>query len=171
VNTRSRRLDRLMPGKNRPLILETTIRVVYHSILVLSLYFLFAGHNHPGGGFVGGLMVGAAISLRYLEGGAAAVQATFIARPHMILGTGLFVAALTALVPVISGGSVLEHGYVDLDIPLVGHVKLTSTLAFDTGVFLVVIGLVLMAFEAFGEDFEDVRAGDAAAVSQDGGPR
>jgi multicomponent Na+:H+ antiporter subunit A len=171
MNGRTRPADALMPSQNRPLILETTIKVIYHSILVLAAYFLFAGHNHPGGGFVGGLMVGAAISLRYLAGGADAVQSTFIARPHMILGTGLFIAALTALVPIIAGGSVLEHGYVDLDIPLVGDVKLTSTLAFDVGVFLIVIGLVLMAFEAFGEDYDAVSAGDAAGVSDDRGPR
>jgi multicomponent Na+:H+ antiporter subunit A len=70
MNGRTRPADALMPSQNRPLILETTIKVIYHSILVLAAYFLFAGHNHPGGGFVGGLMVGAAISLRYLAGGA-----------------------------------------------------------------------------------------------------
>ena len=32
------------------------------------------------------------------------------------------------------------------------HVKVTSALPFDLGVALVVIGLVLMAFEAFGDE-------------------
>jgi multisubunit Na+/H+ antiporter MnhB subunit len=145
-------------------ILETTIKIVYHSILVLALYFLFAGHNLPGGGFVGGLMVGAAISLRYLAGGAEAVRETFLLRPHVILGVGLTVAALSALIPVILGNNILEHGYVKVDLPVVGTVKGTSTLAFDVGVFLVVVGLVLMAFEAFGgggADAEEPETGGA----------
>ena len=36
--------------------------------------------------------------------------------------------------------------------PLLGHLKVTSALAFDAGVYLVVLGLVLMVFESFGDD-------------------
>ncbi len=54
----------------RILILDTSIRILYPSILVLALYFVFSGHNRPGGGFVGGLVVGAALALRYVSGGA-----------------------------------------------------------------------------------------------------
>ena len=38
--------------------------------------------------------------------------------------------------------------------PVFGHVKLSSVLAFDIGVYLVVVGLVLMVFEAFGDDYD-----------------
>jgi multisubunit Na+/H+ antiporter MnhB subunit len=156
MSGRERRSDALMPNQDRPLILETTIKIIYHSILVLALYFLFAGHNHPGGGFVGGLMVGSAISLRYLAGGVQAVQSTFVLRPHLILGIGLVISSLTALMPVVLGNSVLQHGKLDLHWPLVGEFHLTTTLTFDIGVFLIVTGLVLMAFEAFGADFDEV---------------
>jgi multisubunit Na+/H+ antiporter MnhB subunit len=148
--------DALMPHQGRPLILVTTVRLIYQSIIVLAVYFLFAGHNLPGGGFVGGLIVGAAVSLRYVTGGIDAVQNTFPVKPHLILGAGLVVAATTALVPILFGGAVLEHGYYEVDFPLIGEVKFTSTLAFDIGVFLVVIGLMLLAFEAFGDDFDNV---------------
>ena len=39
---------------DRVLILDQSIKVLYQSILVLAVYFLMAGHNLPGGGFVGG---------------------------------------------------------------------------------------------------------------------
>ncbi len=39
-----------------------------------------------------------------------------------------------------------------LDLPLIGTVKVSSALAFDIGVYLTVVGMVLMAFEAFGDD-------------------
>ena len=50
----------------------------------------------------------------------------------------------------------LEHALWSFDLPLLGAVKTTSALPFDIGVYLVVIGLVLMAYEAFGDDPDDV---------------
>ena len=47
------------------------MRLVFHTVLVFALYLLFAGHNQPGGGFVGGLVAGAAFVLRYVAGGRA----------------------------------------------------------------------------------------------------
>lgn len=139
----------------RMLILDTSIKVLYPSILVLGLYFLFAGHNRPGGGFVGGLVIGAALALRYVSGGAAAVRATFHLPPHVILGIGLLFAACTALLPVLLGGSILEHGDFTMHLAIFGDVKVTSALSFDLGVDFVVVGLILMAFAAFGEDVDD----------------
>ena len=136
---------------SRMLIIDTSMKILYPSILVLALYFLFAGHNRPGGGFVSGLMVGAALSLRFVAGGASAVRSTFRLSSHMILGIGLALSATTALLPILFGGSVLEHGELEYDMPIFDHVKLTSTFAFDLGVDLVVIGLILMAFAAFGD--------------------
>ncbi|MBV1894294.1 MAG: hypothetical protein KUG57_09620 [Ilumatobacteraceae bacterium] len=139
----------------RMLILDTSIKVLFPSILVLAVYFLFAGHNRPGGGFVGGLMVGAALALRYVSGGAEAVRTTFRLPAHVLLGTGLFIAAATAFVPLLFGESILEHGDIEFDLPVFHHVKVTSALPFDVGVAIVVIGLILMAFAAFGDERSD----------------
>jgi len=139
----------------RMVLLDTSMKVLYPSILVLALYFVFAGHNRPGGGFVGGLVVGGALALRYVSGGAAAVRSTFRVPPHLFLGVGLLLSALTAFIPLVLGGSILEHGDVTLHLPIFDKVKVTSALSFDLGVDLIVIGLVLMAFVAFGEDVPD----------------
>jgi len=143
------------PTSGRVFILDQSMKVLYQSILVLALYFLFVGHNLPGGGFVGGLTAGGAISLRYVSGGANAVRTTFPAPSHLILGVGLTLSAATALVPVLVGGASLEHGEYETTMPIFGKVKFVSALPFDIGVFLVVIGLVLMAFAAFGDDDPD----------------
>lgn len=134
------------------LVLETSVRVLFPSILVLSIYFLFSGHNQPGGGFVGGLAAGTGISLRYVAGGLDRVRSTLPWPPWYVLGTGLLVATTTALVPLLLGHSVLEHATWEVHVPLLGTVKATSALPFDIGVYLIVVGLVLMVFEAFGED-------------------
>jgi multicomponent Na+:H+ antiporter subunit A len=53
----------------RSVVLETAVRLVFHTVLVFSVYLLFAGHNQPGGGFVGGLVAGAAFVLRSSRAG------------------------------------------------------------------------------------------------------
>lgn len=147
------------PGQSRRMmLLDTSMKVLYPSILVLGLYFLVAGHNRPGGGFVGGLVVGGALALRYVSGGAEAVRSTFRLPPHLFLGCGLLISALTAFIPLVLGGSILEHADATFHLPVFDTVKVTSALSFDIGVDLVVIGLILMAFEAFGEDAPRTRS-------------
>ncbi|OLT14041.1 hypothetical protein BJF78_20285 [Pseudonocardia sp. CNS-139] len=53
----------------RTLLLETTTRVLFPTVLVFSLYLLFVGHYGPGGGFSAGLVAGLAFVLRYVAGG------------------------------------------------------------------------------------------------------
>ena len=70
----------------------------------------------------------------------------------LLLGAGLLISSVTSVVPLFFGGSLLESGALTFDLPLFGTVKLTSALAFDIGVYLVVIGLAMMVFESFGDD-------------------
>jgi multicomponent Na+:H+ antiporter subunit A len=149
-------------------VLDASSRLLFGSILVLSLYLLFAGHNQPGGGFVGGLTAGAAISLRYVAGGTSSVRSSVPIAPWTVLGGGLMIAATTAIVPLLMGGSVLEHAVFERDVPLLGTVKTTSALPFDIGVYLVVVGLVMMAYEAFGDEVEPDGAGDSPAMATEG---
>jgi multicomponent Na+:H+ antiporter subunit A len=136
----------------RLLIVDVSVRIIFHAVLVGSVYFLFVGHNQPGGGFVGGLTAGAAIALRYVAGGIDEVRSLSRFAPWTILGAGLLTAGLTAIFPLFFGKAVLESAKLDLDLPLLGEVHATSALVFDIGVYVVVVGLVLMVFEAFGDD-------------------
>jgi multisubunit Na+/H+ antiporter MnhB subunit len=139
----------------RNVILDLAAQVIFYPVLVGAVYLLFAGHNQPGGGFVGGLVVGTAITLRYLAGGLAEVRGLTRVRPWTILGLGLLVAAGTAAASLVTGHEALESAVIDVDIAVIGHVETTTALFFDIGVFLLVVGLVLMMFEAFGHDSQD----------------
>jgi multicomponent Na+:H+ antiporter subunit A len=132
--------------------IDVSVRIVFAAVMVGSLWLLFAGHNQPGGGFVGGIVAGAAVSLRYVSGGLPEVRRLSRGRPWMVLGAGLLIAVVTAIVPLLFGGAVLEVGAVELDPPALGHIKVSSALAFDTGVYIAVIGLAMMVFESFGDD-------------------
>ena len=136
----------------RLVILDESVRIIFHAVLIGSLYLLFVGHNQPGGGFVGGLVAGAAVSLRYLAGGIDDVRSLSRFQPWTILGTGQLVAVTAAIVPLLRGEPVLTSLGRDIELPVLGSFYASSTLVFDIGVYLVVVGLVLMVFEAFGED-------------------
>ncbi|HEU0170556.1 MAG TPA: hydrogen gas-evolving membrane-bound hydrogenase subunit E [Acidimicrobiales bacterium] len=136
----------------RIVVVDVAVRLVFIAVMVGSIYLLFAGHNQPGGGFVGGIVAGAAVALRYVAGGIDDVRALSRAHPWTVLGSGLLISALTVVVPVALGSAPLEHASWEADLPLLGHLKVTSALAFDVGVYLLVVGLVLMVFESFGDD-------------------
>jgi multisubunit Na+/H+ antiporter MnhB subunit len=136
----------------RFVVVDVAVRLVFPAVMAGSLYLLFAGHNQPGGGFAGGIVAGAAIALRYAAGGIDDVRSLSRAHPWTVLGAGLLLSAATAVVPVLAGGSLLESATVEADLPLLGHLKTSSALVFDVGVYLVVLGLVLMVFESFGDD-------------------
>lgn len=138
----------------RSLILDVGARVLFHSVLAGSLFLLFAGHNRPGGGFIGGLVAAGAFGLRYLAGGVTDLRSASRFHPWTFLSTGLFLAVGTSAAALFFGGQVLESGKLELDLPLLGHIKATSALPFDIGVFLVVVGLMLMALDALGEEAE-----------------
>jgi multicomponent Na+:H+ antiporter subunit A len=137
---------------SRTVVVDLSVRLTFHVVVVAAIYLTFAGHNQPGGGFVGGLLMGSAIAMRYAAGGIDEVRAISRVRPWTILGAGLLLAGIVAALPLLLGDEVLEAAKVELDLALLGTVKLASTQAFDLGVFLLVVGLVLMVFEAFGDD-------------------
>lgn len=141
-------------GVRRSVVLETAVRMVFHTVVLFSLYLLLAGHNQPGGGFVGGLVAGCAFVLRYVAGGRAALQAAVPVDPGVPIGLGVVLAAGTGLVALVLGGQFLQSAKVELHVVLLGQVKLTSALAFDTGVYLVVVGLVLGALRTLGAEAE-----------------
>ena len=145
--------DELDPVQ-RSVVLETAVRLIFHTVLVFSLYLLFAGHNQPGGGFVGGLVAGAAFVLRYVAGGRAALKAAVPVDPGIPVGGGLVLAAGTGMAAWLFGGQFLESGKISLDLPVLGLLKVTSALPFDTGVYLVVVGLVLAVLRTLGAEAE-----------------
>jgi multicomponent Na+:H+ antiporter subunit A len=140
------------PSVARLPFVDVSVRIVFPVVMMTSLWLLFAGHNQPGGGFVGGLLAGAAITLRYIAGGIDEVRDHARFRPWTVLGAGLLAATVTATIPLLLGGSVLEIGSVSVDLPALGTVTLSSALAFDIGVYMAVVGMVLMVFETFGDD-------------------
>jgi multicomponent Na+:H+ antiporter subunit A len=125
-------------------------RLLFPTMMVFSLFLLFSGHNNPGGGFAGGLVAGLALLVRYLAGGRYELDEAAPIDAGVLVGTGLVIATGSGLVPLAFGGTVLQSAVVDLYLPLLGKVHLVSSLVFDVGVYLVVVGLLLDLLRSLG---------------------
>ncbi|MER7619538.1 hydrogen gas-evolving membrane-bound hydrogenase subunit E, partial [Nonomuraea wenchangensis] len=132
------------------IILQVVTRLLFHVIVLLSVYLLFSGHNQPGGGFAAGLVCGLALTVRYLAGGRAELNAAAPVDAGAVLGAGLFVAVGTGAAAMLLGGDVLQSATLDLTLPVLGEVHLVTSVFFDVGVYLIVVALVLDILRSLG---------------------
>ncbi len=145
---------RTLAPRNRSIILEVTARLVFHAVLIFSLYLLFAGHNEPGGGFAGGLVAGLALVVRYLAGGKFELAEAARFTPSSMLGTGMIMAVLTGIGGWIWGDTVFRSVYLEGDIPVLGHLSFGTSTFFDIGVYLIVVGLMLDILRSLGAEVD-----------------
>ncbi|MBD0863369.1 Na+/H+ antiporter subunit A [Gordonia sp. zg691] len=156
----------LRDPRHRSMVLEATTRLLFPTMVVLSIYFFYAGHNAPGGGFAGGLTMGLALVLRYLAGGRYELGEALPIEPGRILGAGLAVSGITAVVSLFLGAPALSSAVFEITVPVLGDIKLVTALFFDLGIYLIVVGLVLDVLRSLGArlDVETTIARDAERV-------
>ena len=148
------RAGRTLAPRRRSVVFEVVVRLLFHTMIVYSLFLLFSGHNAPGGGFAAGLVTGIALIVRYLAGGRYELGEAAPVQPGLLLGSGLFLSAGVGLGALIFGGSVLQSWIIDVSIPVVGDLHLVTSLFFDVGVYLVVVGLVLDILRSLGAEID-----------------
>ena len=136
----------------RSLILAAATRVVFPLLLLFSVFLLFRGHNEPGGGFVGGLVAATAYALLALTGGVAAARRVLPARPEVLIGAGLLAALASGLVGLAAGRPFMTGLWGDVVLPVVG--KPGTPVLFDAGVYLTVLGVVLLILLTLQEEDE-----------------
>jgi multicomponent Na+:H+ antiporter subunit A len=149
--------------ENRSILLEVIVRVLFHTIVIVSLYLLFAGHNLPGGGFAAGLVAGMALVMRYVAGGRYELGAAAPTDAGRLLGVGMTIAVSCAIVPLFFGSPPLTSTFWEVELPIIGHVEFVTSTIFDIGVYLVVIGLVLDVLRSLGAEV-DRQSMDAAGT-------
>lgn len=155
---------RTLAPERRSIIIEVVTRLVFHSIIVVSIYLLLAGHNGTGGGFAGGLVAGLALTIRYLAGGRFELAEATRISAGTLLGLGLAVAALTGAVPLFFGGEIFQSAIIAFDLPVFGHVKFVTSTLFDIGVYLVVVGLVVDVLRSLGSEIDQHEEGGMEGI-------
>ena len=134
-----------------PVILRTAVRVVIPLLALLSVFLLLRGHDEPGGGFVGGLLLASALALHALAFGVRRSRALLPLDPKTLTSTGLVLALLSGGAGLLAREPFLTGLWLREPVPGLG--KLSTVLAFDVGVFLVVVGTTLLIlFELEEED-------------------
>ncbi|TVP85045.1 MAG: Na(+)/H(+) antiporter subunit B [Alkalicoccus sp.] len=134
------------------LMLHTITRIVSFIVISFSVYLFFAGHNAPGGGFIGGLMMAGALILLYVSFDLATIKKVLPFDYTFVIGLGLLIAILTGLNSMIFGDAFLTQYFDYYQIPFIGEVELTTALPFDLGIYLVVIAITLLIILTIAED-------------------
>ncbi|HEY5786227.1 MAG TPA: hydrogen gas-evolving membrane-bound hydrogenase subunit E, partial [Microlunatus sp.] len=175
--------ERLSPMK-RSIIFEVITRLLFPVMILTSLFFLFSGHNNPGGGFAGGLIAGLALTIRYLAGGRHELDEAAPVDAGRVLGVGLLTAGLSSLAPVLVGGRIGQSFDVVINAPylsylptpwgtvtLMGEIHFVTSVIFDIGVYLVVIGVMLDLARSLGSGIDQHEEEDRTPSPQTSSPR
>ncbi len=138
----------------RSLILRTVAPLIVGLMVLFSIFVLLRGHNEPGGGFIGGLIAVAALSIYGIAFGVETVRRAIVFHPLAIAGAGLMLSTLSGLVSMVFHVPFMTGLWI-YPVILGEEVPLSSVMTFDIGVYLVVVGAmtsVALSLEERGED-------------------
>ena len=128
--------------------LRKGISIAIPILVIMSVIVFYRGHQASGGGFPAALIMGAAIGLTYLSRGTDEIVFGRMTPIHLT-GVGIIVALTAGFIGYIptshsSGGFLTAiHGHA-----LGQH--WTTSLIFDLGIYLAVLGMLTMAINALG---------------------
>ncbi len=125
--------------------------------LVVATAILVKGYADVGDGFAAGIVAALGILLQFLAFGRDEVTAALpIDRAPAVALSGLTIGVAVLTMPMLLGGAPLEHWPPPGEEPIhIGSLELISAVAFDVGVFLLVLGAAVAII-------------DAAAVAKEG---
>jgi multicomponent Na+:H+ antiporter subunit B len=138
----------------KSLIFRTITPVIVSVMVLFSIFVLLRGHNEPGGGFIGGLIAVAALSIYGIAFGVETVRRAIVFHPLSIAGAGLLLATLSGLLSMVFQVPFMTGLWV-YPVVLGEEIPLSSVMTFDIGVYLVVVGAVTsiaLSLEERGED-------------------
>lgn len=134
-----------------PLVLAMLSRILLPLALLISVYIFLRGHNLPGGGFIAGLVTAVALILQYIANGASWVRQRLKLDYHRLAGLGVLLAGLTGMGSWLFGAPFLTSAFGHFELPLVGEFELATAMLFDLGVYLTVVGSVLLILGSLGK--------------------
>ena len=136
-------------GDAHPMMMVVLTRVLMPVVLLVGVYIFLRGHNEPGGGFVAGLIVAIAVVMQYMASGFAWADNRQRYPYHGIIGAGVLCAGLTGIGAWFAGAPFLSSAFGYFRIPPMEKFELATAMGFDLGVFLAVVGAVMLSLESF----------------------
>ncbi|MFN3984013.1 MAG: monovalent cation/H+ antiporter subunit A [Rhodocyclaceae bacterium] len=139
------RPDFPVSADRHPMVMVIATRVMLPLALIVGAYIFLRGHNMPGGGFIAGLVVSIALIMQYMASGFGWAAQRMKIDYHAMIGAGVLIAAATGIFSMSLGYPFLTSAFDHFHLPIVGEFELASAMGFDTGVFLAVVGAVMLA--------------------------
>lgn len=133
-------------------ILQTATKVLTFIILAFAVYILLAGHHHPGGGFVAGLVTTSAFLLLHIAFGQQFGKSILPVDFKIVGAVGVLVALLTGSGALLFGAPFLTHTFATLQFPVFGMTEVATAMLFDVGVYLAVVGTMMTIITNISED-------------------
>ncbi len=132
-------------GDRHPLLFVVVTRMILPLALMVGVFIFLRGHNLPGGGFIAGLIVSIALLMQYMASGFGWTAARKRIEYHALIGAGLLIAGLAGIGSWVFGAPFLSSAYTYVDLWPLETFELATAAIFDLGVFLTVLGAVMLA--------------------------
>lgn len=130
-------------------LLQIATKYIKWILVVFALVALLRGHNHPGGGFIGGLLVGLSVVFQSLASNAKSAKDKLKIQPESYIVIGMMLIFISTIPGLFLKNTFMAGVWVSVPFPLLGELKLGTPFLFDIGVFMAVIGVALMFFFTF----------------------
>ncbi|MCA9153380.1 MAG: Na+/H+ antiporter subunit B [Planctomycetales bacterium] len=134
------------------LVLRTAIKFMLPMLLLLSVFLLIQGHDQPGGGFVGGLVAAAGITLHALANDASSAKRIMRGEPHYLVGVGLLIAVISGVWGSAVGQTFLTGIWMEVPLGKGRSYSVGTPILFDLGVYFVVAGVTSLVLLSLVED-------------------
>ncbi|WP_439109357.1 monovalent cation/H+ antiporter subunit A [Lentibacter sp.] len=145
----NRKPDQPRAGIKHPMMMVVLTRVIMPVVLLVGFYIFLRGHNEPGGGFIAGLIVSIAVVMQYMASGFSWASARLRYPYHGVIGAGVLIAGLTGIGSWFVSKPFLTSDFTYVRIPPFEKFELATAALFDLGVFLAVVGAVMLSLESF----------------------
>ncbi|SDW32821.1 monovalent cation/H+ antiporter subunit A [Litoreibacter albidus] len=145
----NRQPDQARAGDVHPMMMVVLTRVIMPVVILVGFYIFWRGHNEPGGGFIAGLIVSIGVVMQYMASGFAWTSSRLRYPYHGVIGAGVLIAGLTGIGSWFVGKPFLTSDFTYVRIPPFEKFELATAALFDLGVFLAVVGAVMLSLESF----------------------
>jgi multicomponent K+:H+ antiporter subunit A len=132
-------------GDRHPLMMVVATRAIMPIAILVGIYIFLRGHNEPGGGFIAGLVVAIAFLMQYMASGFAWAEERQRLTYHATIALGVLIATATGVGAWFNGMPFLTSAHDYFPVPGIAVLHLSTAVAFDVGVFLTVVGAVMLA--------------------------
>ncbi|MFK7745927.1 MAG: monovalent cation/H+ antiporter subunit A [Roseobacter sp.] len=144
----NRKPDQPRAGDMHPTMMVVMTRVMMPVIMLVGFYIFLRGHNEPGGGFISGLVVSIGVVMQYMASGFGWASARLRYPYHGVIGAGVLIAGLTGIGSWFVSKPFLTSDFTYVRIPPFNEFEIATAALFDLGVFLAVVGAVMLALES-----------------------